>query len=121
TIGLPLAGLPSSTRDGQLRTTITSILTTASEHRASAVVIENLDFADARHQGRERTGNRPSRGRQGRAFRHQIAGMPTARFRDRLAHMACNTDIAVIAVDPAYTSRWEPSTGPPTTTCGASR
>ena len=106
TIGLPLAGLPSSTRDGRLRAAITSILTTACEHRASAVVIENLDFRDARDQGRERTGSRPSRGRRGRAFRHQVAGIPTARFRDRLTHMARNAGIAVIAVDPAYTSRW---------------
>jgi IS605 OrfB family transposase len=106
TIDLPLAGLPSSTRDGRLRAAITRILTTAREHRANAVVIENLDFADARRQGRERTGHRPSQGRRGRAFRHQVAGIPTARFRDRLTHMACNTGIAVIAVDPAYTSRW---------------
>src|SRR6266851_4417862 len=106
TIGLPLAGMPSSTRDGRLRAAITSILTTAREHRASAVVIENLDFGDARHQGRERTDNRPSRGRRGRAFRHQVAGIPTARFRDRLTHMTCNTGMTVIAVDPAYTSRW---------------
>ncbi len=55
---------------------------------------------------RERTGSRPSRGRRGRAFRYQVAGIPTARFRDRLTHMARNTGIAVIAVDPAYTSRW---------------
>jgi hypothetical protein len=106
TIGLPLAGLPSSTRDGRLRAAITSILTTAREHRASAVMIENLDFDDARHKGREHAGNRPSRGRRGRAFRHQVAGIPTARFRDRLTHMACNAGMAVIAVDPAYTSRW---------------
>ncbi len=106
TIGLPLAGLPSSTRDGRLRAAITTILATAREHRASAVVIEDLDFADARYHGRERTGGRPSRGRRGRAFRHQVAGIPTARFRDRLTHMACNTGMAVIAVDPAYTSRW---------------
>jgi hypothetical protein len=106
TIGLPRAGLPSGTRDGRLRAAITTILATARKHRASAVVIENLDFADARCQGRERTGNRPSRGRRGRAFRHQAAGIPTARFRDRLTTMAANTGMAVIAVDPAYTSRW---------------
>jgi hypothetical protein len=106
TIGLPLAGLPSGTRDGRLRAAITSILAIAREHRASAVVIENLDFGDARHQGRERTGSRPSRGRRGRAFRHQVAGIPTARFRDRLTPMAGNAGMAVIAVDPAYTSRW---------------
>ena len=56
TIALPLAGLPSATRDGRVRAAITGILVTAREHRASAVVIEDLDFADARQQGRERTG-----------------------------------------------------------------
>ncbi len=106
TIGLPLAGLASGTRDGRLRAAITSILAVAREHHAGAVVIEDLDFADARDQGRERTGRRPARGRRGRAFRHQVAGIPTARFRDRLTHMAHTTGIAVIAVDPAYTSRW---------------
>ena len=106
TIGLPLAGLPATTRDGHLRAAISHILRTAREHHATAVVIENLDFDDARHQGRERTGNRPSKGRRGRAFRHQVTGIPTARFRNRLTHMACNAGIAVIAVDPAYTSRW---------------
>jgi IS605 OrfB family transposase len=106
TIGLALAGLPSGTRDGRLRAAITTILATAREHRASAIVIEDLDFAEARRLGRERTGQRPCRGRRGRAFRHQVAGIPTARFRDRLTQMACNAGIAVIAVDPAYTSRW---------------
>ena len=106
TIGLPLAGLPSSTRDGRLRAAISTILATARQHRASAVVIENLNFAGARQLGRERTGNRPSRGRRGRAFRHRVAGIPTARFRDRLTHMAASTAMPVIAVDPAYTTRW---------------
>jgi hypothetical protein len=106
TIGLPLAGLPSSTRDGRLRAAITRILTTARVHRASAVVIENLDFGDVGRQGREHVGRRPSRGRRGRVFRRQVAGIPTARFRDRLTHMAHNTGMAVVAVDPAYTSRW---------------
>jgi len=35
-----------------------------------------------------------------------LAGHPTARFRDRLTQMASNKGLAVIAVDPAYTSRW---------------
>jgi hypothetical protein len=69
-------------------------------------VIEDLDFADARDQGREHTGSRPAHGRRGRAFRHQVAGIPTARFGDRLTGMAASTGVAVIAVDPAYTSRW---------------
>lgn len=106
TIGLPLAGLPSSTRDGHLRAAISAILGLARMHAARAVVVEDLDFADAREQGREHTGNRPSTGRRGRSFRHQVTGIPTARFRERLTHMACNAGVAVIAVDPAYTSRW---------------
>ncbi len=105
TIGLPLAGLPATPRDGHLRAAISHILHTAREHHAAAVVIENLDLGDARRQGGERTGNRPSKGRRGRAFRHQLTGIPTARFRDRLTHVACNAGLAVIAVDPAYTSR----------------
>jgi hypothetical protein len=103
TIALPLAGLPAGTRDGRLRAAITRILATARQHRAGAVVIENLDFAAARDQGREHAGHRPCRGRRGRAFRRQVAGLPTARFRDRLTGMAANTGIAVLAVDPAYT------------------
>jgi hypothetical protein len=69
-------------------------------------VIEDLDFAGARSEGRERHGNRPSRGRRGRGFRRAVAGIPTARFRDRLVQMAANAGLAVIVTDAAYTSRW---------------
>ena len=34
-----------------------------------------------------------------------VAGIPTARFRDRLVQMA-GKGLSVIVVDPAYTSRW---------------
>src|SRR6185437_2104740 len=73
---------------------------------ARAVVIEDLDFAEARCEGREKTGNRPSRGRRGRGFRRLLAGIPTARFRDRLVQMTANAGLSVVVVDPAYTSRW---------------
>ena len=69
-------------------------------------MIEDLDFAAARAEGRERHGNRPSRGRRGRGFRRAVSGIPTARFRDRLVQMAANAGLHVIVVDPAYTSRW---------------
>jgi hypothetical protein len=65
-----------------------------------------MDFADAREQGRERAGSRPSRGRRGRGFRRLISGIPTGKFRDRLVQMTSNAGLAVIVVDPAYTSRW---------------
>ncbi len=106
TIGLDLAGLPASTRDGRLRAAITSLIATARAHGARAIVIEDLDFAEARAEGRERAGSRPSRGRSGRGFRRAISGIPTGRLRDRLVQMAANAGLSVIVVDPAYTSRW---------------
>ncbi|HET9877328.1 MAG TPA: hypothetical protein VFQ37_16465 [Mycobacterium sp.] len=106
TFELPLAGLPATARDGRLRAVISRILETAAAHDAKAVVIEDLDFADARQQGREHSGNRPARGRRGRRYRGMVAGIPTAQLRDRLTQMAYNAGIAVIVVDPAYTSQW---------------
>ena len=105
-LSLDLAGLPSATRDGRLRAAISSLIATAKEHGAQAVVIEDLDFAGARSEGRERHGNRPSRGTRGRGFRRAVAGIPTVRFRDRLVQMAANAGLHVIVTDPAYTSRW---------------
>ena len=106
TIGLDLAGLPSATRDGHLRAAISSLIATAKARGARAIVIEDLDFAEARAEGRERAGSRPSRGRRGRNFRRAVAGIPVGRLRDRLVQMASNAGLSVIVVDPAYTSRW---------------
>ncbi len=106
TIELALAGLPASTRDARLRAAVTDLLNQAKAVGARAIVIEDLDFADARQLGRERVSNRPSRGRKGRRFRRAVAGIPTGRFRDRLVQMAANAGLSVIVVDPAYTSRW---------------
>jgi IS605 OrfB family transposase len=106
TAPLELAGLSAPTRDGRLRAAISGLIATAKDHGARAVVIEDLDFAEARAEGRERPGNRPSRGRRGRAFRRAISGIPTGKFRNRLVQMAHNAGLAVVAVDPAYTSRW---------------
>ena len=106
TVPLVTAGLPNTTRDARVRDAVSTILALAKGHHAGAVAIENLDFDAARAQGREWTGNRPSRGRRGRTFRRHISGLPTAKLRDRMVQMAHNSGIAVIAVDPAYTSRW---------------
>ena len=106
TVPLELAGLPAATRDGRLRAAISGLIATARAHDASAIVIEDLDFAEARAAGREHQGNRPSRGRRGRTFRQLVSGIPTGKFRDRLIQMAANAGLAVIVVDPAYTSRW---------------
>ena len=106
TIALQLAGLPASQRDGRLRAAISELIRTAREHGCAAVAVEDLNFTGAREQGREHHGSRPSRGKRGRGYRAMLAGLPTGKFRDRLAQMAANAGLAVIAVDPAYTSRW---------------
>jgi hypothetical protein len=106
TIPLALTGLPASQRDGRLRAAITGLIRTAREHGCAAIAVEDLRFTDGREQGRERYGSRPSRGKRGRAYRRMLAGIPTGKFRDRLVQMAANAGLAVIAVDPAYTSRW---------------
>lgn len=102
TIGVATAGLSATRRDGRVRAAITALLDTAQLNNCSAVVIENLDFADARATGRDTMG----RGKRGKRFRRTVAGIPTARFRTRLISMAARRGIAIIGVDAAYTSRW---------------
>ncbi len=102
TIPVDTAGLRASRRDGRVRAAITTLLTAADHHSCSTVVIENLNFADARATGRDTMGS----GRGGKAFRRTVAGIPTAKFRDRLTAMATRRGIAIIGVDPAYTSKW---------------
>jgi hypothetical protein len=101
-IPLALDGVPASTRDGRLRGAISTLLEVAQKRGCSAIGIENLDFTDARQAGRERLG----RGRRGRRFRRAVAGIPTRQFRDRLVQMAANRGIAVVAMDPGWTSKW---------------
>jgi hypothetical protein len=105
-VPLELAGLLASTRDGRLRAAISALLRRANAAGCAAVVIEDLDFDRARAEGKDHHGRRPSRGRRGRAQRRMVGGLPTGRFRDRLVQMATNQGLAVIAVDPAYTSTW---------------
>jgi IS605 OrfB family transposase len=84
-------------RDAQIRHAITRLLHWANREGVTAIAVENLDFAKSKT--REKHGGR-------KAFRHLISGFPTAILRDRLAAMAAEAGITVIAVDPAYTTRW---------------
>jgi hypothetical protein len=102
TIPLDLDGLPASTRDGRLRDAVAAIIRLAKAHGCRSITVENLDFSDARQAGRETLG----RGRRGKAFRRTVAGMPTRAFRDLLVGMAANAELWVVAVDPAWTSKW---------------
>jgi len=102
TVALDLDGLPASTRDGRLRAAVAAIIRLARAGGCRSVMVEDLDFADARQTGRETLG----RGARGKAFRRTVAGMPTRAFRDLLVGMAANADLWVVAVDPAWTSKW---------------
>jgi hypothetical protein len=101
-IPLLLDGASASTHDGRLRAAISTLLDLARQRGCSAIGIEDLGFADARHAGRETLG----RGRRGKRFRRAVAGIPTRQFRDRLVQMAANRGLAVVAIDPGWTSKW---------------
>lgn len=102
TIPLDLAGLPASTRDGHLRAAVAAVIGLATAGGCRSVVVEDLDFADARQSGRETMGH----GRRGKRFRRTVAGIPTRQFREALVGMAANAGLWVVAVDPAWTSGW---------------
>jgi hypothetical protein len=102
TIPLELDGLPASTRDGRLRAAVAEIIRVAKVNCCRSIMVEDLDFADARQSGRETLG----RGRGGKIFRRTVVGMPTRAFRDLLVGMAANADLWVVAVDPGWTSKW---------------
>ncbi|MET8111894.1 IS200/IS605 family accessory protein TnpB-related protein [Streptomyces prasinus] len=84
-------------RDAQVRHALTRLLHWATSCGVKAIAVEDLDFTG--EKTREKHG-------QKKRFRQLISGMPTSRLRTRLTSMADATGITVIAVDPAYTSRW---------------
>jgi IS605 OrfB family transposase len=84
-------------RDAQVRHALSRLLNWAKTCGVKAIAIENLDFTA--EKTREKHGRR-------KRFRQLISGMPTGKLRARLASMADATGIAIIAVDPAYTSKW---------------
>ncbi|MET7337467.1 IS200/IS605 family accessory protein TnpB-related protein [Nonomuraea sp. NPDC005650] len=84
-------------RDAQIRHALTRLLHWARTCGVKAIAIEDLDFS--MEKTREKHGRR-------KRFRRLISGIPTGRLRARLTSMADQTGIAIIAADPAYTSRW---------------
>ena len=62
TVPLDLPGLSATQRDGRVRAAISTLIATAKASGARAVVIEDLNFADARSEGRERPGTVPREG-----------------------------------------------------------
>jgi IS605 OrfB family transposase len=96
-VPLDLAQASAPTRDGRLRAAITTVLQYAKSTGAGAIAVEDLNFAD--DKTREKFGRR-------KTFRHLISGFPTAQFKDRVTAMARTQGLAVIAVDPRYTSKY---------------
>ncbi|MDX3246944.1 IS200/IS605 family accessory protein TnpB-related protein [Streptomyces sp. ME18-1-4] len=83
-------------RDAQVRHALIRLLHWARRH-GLAIAVEDLDFTA--ETTREKHGRK-------KRFRKLISGMPVARLRARLVSMAAELGIPVVAVDPAYTSRW---------------
>ncbi|MCJ0875524.1 IS200/IS605 family accessory protein TnpB-related protein, partial [Streptomyces sp. AP-93] len=84
-------------RDAQIRHALTTLLHWAKQVGVSAIAIEDLDFTA--EKTREKHGRR-------KRFRQLISGIPTGKLKARLVSMAAEQGLAVVAVDPAYTSRW---------------
>ncbi|MEU6579125.1 IS200/IS605 family accessory protein TnpB-related protein, partial [Streptomyces sp. NPDC046805] len=83
-------------RDAQIRHALIRLLHWAKRHHL-AIAVEDLDFTA--EKTREKHGRR-------KQFRKMISGMPVARLRARLVSMAAELGVPLVAVDPAYTSRW---------------
>ncbi|GAA2710270.1 IS200/IS605 family accessory protein TnpB-related protein [Actinoplanes palleronii] len=84
-------------RDAQIRHALTRLLHWTRQAGVTAIAVEDLDFTDGKT--REKYGRR-------KRFRNVISRFPTARLRARIVSMAAEIGITVVAVDPAYTSRW---------------
>ncbi|MFG2879958.1 IS200/IS605 family accessory protein TnpB-related protein [Streptomyces sp. NPDC048337] len=84
-------------RDAQVRHALTRLLHWTSSCEVTAIAIEDLDFSA------EKTCEKHGRRKR---FRQLISVMPTGNLRARLTSMAGQASIAIIAVDPAYTSKW---------------
>ncbi|MFH8340752.1 IS200/IS605 family accessory protein TnpB-related protein [Streptomyces sp. AM6-12] len=87
----------ASHRDAQIRHALTRLLHHTRRCGAMAIAVEDLHFRES--TSREQGG-------VGKRFRHLISRFPTARLRARLVSMAAEQNVAIVAVDPAYTSRW---------------
>ncbi|MFF1967319.1 IS200/IS605 family accessory protein TnpB-related protein [Streptomyces sp. NPDC058232] len=84
-------------RDAQIRHALTRLINWAVRVGVAAIGIEDLDFTA--EKTREKHGRR-------KRFRQLISGIPTAKLKARLVSMAAERGLAIVAVDPAYTSLW---------------
>ncbi|MGW1087353.1 IS200/IS605 family accessory protein TnpB-related protein [Streptomyces sp. NPDC002596] len=85
-------------RDAQIRHALTRLINWAKSAGVAAIGIEDLDFTT------EKT--REKHGRRRKRFRQLVSGIPTGKLKARLVSMAAEQGLAIVAVDPAYTSLW---------------
>ena len=90
----------SAHRLGVLREAVSQLVKRVEQQGVTVIAVEKLNFADLRTRQKGR------RGKAGRATRRKVCGIPTAKFVHTIASAAYRHDMAVIAVDPAYTSIW---------------
>lgn len=95
-VPLEVARQPAKVRDQRLRAALTGVIEHAAATGASAIAVEDLGFSDE-EKSRESYGRR-------KGFRRLVSGFATTQLRERLPRMADKHDLAVIAVDPRYTS-----------------
>ncbi|TPQ17529.1 IS200/IS605 family element transposase accessory protein TnpB [Streptomyces sporangiiformans] len=84
-------------RDAQLRHALSRLLHYTRRCGAAAIALEDLDFAT--EKSREKHG-------RNKRFRRLLSRFPISKLKARLVSMAAEQGIAIVAVDPAYTSRW---------------
>ncbi|WP_406431129.1 transposase [Streptomyces sp. NBC_01589] len=94
--GYDLSGTTTH-RDAQIRHALTRLINWVVRVGVAAIGIEDLDFTT--EKTREKHGRR-------KRFRQLISGMPTGKLKARLVSMAAEQGLAIVAVDPAYTSMW---------------
>ena len=87
----------TSTRDGHICQAISQVMAFAKEHDASRIYCEDLNFSDSKT--REKFGHK-------KQFRNLIHSFPTAKFKNRLQAMTARAGLELVAVDPAYTSKF---------------
>jgi IS605 OrfB family transposase len=88
---------PADHRDAQIRHALTRLLHWTNRCGVAAIAIEDLNFEQ--EKTREKHGRR-------KRFRRLISRFPTARLKTRLVSMATEHGLAIVAIDPAYTSKW---------------
>jgi IS605 OrfB family transposase len=88
---------PADHRDAQIRHALTRLLHWTKHCGVTAIAIEDLNFQA--EKTREKHGRR-------KRFRRLISRFPTTKLKTRLVSMATEHGLAIVAADPAYTSKW---------------